>query len=249
MDELNEEKALLLSEIDALKSKMREGENARADSNADISKQMQRMQQKLDAMQQELYKLDADKEKYRVQYEASKQEQQTLIEKNIELKRVAQENQCLKDELDILKHTSERVEKLESTIDNYKIKLEEMADLRRQMKSQEENNAKYVERIVCMEEEVVRKQVTLKSQIEMYKKQIQELHERVTSDETRVKSLEYELKGMEEEKQKWQADYERLKYKHDEEEERRNSHSTSSPPPPTHSSQCKSEVLSDMRIY
>ena len=57
MDELNEEKALLLSEIDALKSKMREGENARADSNADISKQMQRMQQKLDAMQQELYKL------------------------------------------------------------------------------------------------------------------------------------------------------------------------------------------------
>jgi hypothetical protein len=57
MDELNEEKALLLSEIDALKSKMREGENARADSNADMSKQMQRMQQKLDAMQQELYKL------------------------------------------------------------------------------------------------------------------------------------------------------------------------------------------------
>ena len=57
IDELNEEKALLLSEIDALKCKMREGENARADSNADINKQMQRMQQKLDAMQQELYKL------------------------------------------------------------------------------------------------------------------------------------------------------------------------------------------------
>jgi hypothetical protein len=61
-----------------------------------------------------------------------------------------------------------------------------MADLRRQMKSQEENNAKYVERIVRMDEEV-RKQVTLKTQIEMYKKQIQELHERVTSDEARMK--------------------------------------------------------------
>ena len=245
IDELNEEKALLLSEIDALKCKMREGENARADSNADINKQMQRLQQKLDAMQQELYKLESEKEKYRVQYEASKAEQQTLIEKNIELKKVAQENQSLKDEIDILKHTSERVEKLESTIDNYKIKLEEMADLRRQMKSQEENNAKYVERIVCMEEEV-RKQVTLKSQIEMYKKQIQELHERVTSDETRVKSLEYELKGMEEEKQKWQSDYERLKYKHDE-EERNSNHSNASPSsPPTHG-QCKNEYLC-MRI-
>ena len=39
----------------------------------------------------------------------------------------------------------------------------------------------------------------------------------VTSDETRVKSLEYELKGKEEEKQKWQLDSERLKYKHEEE--------------------------------
>ena len=90
------------------------------------------------------------------------------------------------------------------------------------------------------------KQVTLKSQIEMYKKQIQELHERVTSDETRVKSLEYELKGMEEEKQKWQSDYERLKYKHDE-EERNCNHSNASPSSPLTHNQCKNEYLC-MRI-
>ena len=67
IDELNEEKALLLGEIDALKCKLREDENARADSNVDINKQMQRLQQKLDVIQQELYKLDSEKKKYRVQ--------------------------------------------------------------------------------------------------------------------------------------------------------------------------------------
>ncbi len=157
--------------------------------------------------------------------------------KNIELKKVAQENQSLKDEIDILKHTSDRVEKLESTIDNYKIKLEEMADLKRQMKNQEENNAKHVERILFMEEEV-RKQVTLKSQIDMYKKQIQELHERITSDETRMRQLEYELKGAEEEKHKWQSDYERIKYAHEQQKQDAvGNNFSSSPPPPTN--QCK----------
>jgi hypothetical protein len=65
---------------------------------------------------------------------------------------MVQENQSLKDEIDILKHTSDKVEKLESIIDTYKIKLEEMADLKRQMKSLEENNHSYLEKIVTMEE-------------------------------------------------------------------------------------------------
>ena len=47
---------------------------------------------------------------------------------------MAQHAQNLKDEVDILKHTSDKVEKLESTIQNYKIKLEEMVDLKTQMK-------------------------------------------------------------------------------------------------------------------
>jgi hypothetical protein len=63
-----------------------------------------------------------------------------------------QENQSLKDEIDILKHTSDKVEKLESLIETYKLKLEEMADLRRQMKDLEENNTNYLQKILTMEE-------------------------------------------------------------------------------------------------
>jgi hypothetical protein len=65
---------------------------------------------------------------------------------------MAQHAQNLKDEVDILKHTSDKVEKLESTIQNYKIKLEEMVDLKTQMKQMEENNSKYLEKIIQLEE-------------------------------------------------------------------------------------------------
>ncbi len=115
IDELNEEKALLLSEIDALKCKMREGENARAD----INKQMQRTQQKLDAMQQELYLSWSPKRKSIAYNTKRLRPSRTRWSRRIlSWKMVAQENQSLQDEIDILKHTSERVEKLESTIDN-----------------------------------------------------------------------------------------------------------------------------------
>jgi hypothetical protein len=68
---------------------------------------------------------------------------------------MAQHAQNLKDEVDILKHTSDKVEKLESTIQNYKIKLEEMVDLKTQMKQMEENNSKYLEKIIQLEEVII----------------------------------------------------------------------------------------------
>ena len=116
----------------------------------DINKSL-KLQQKVDQMQVELYKLESEKEKYRVQLEAAKTDQKNLIEKNIELKKLAHDAQVLKDEIDVLKHTSDKVEKLESTIEMYKIKLEEMADLKVQMKQLQENNAGYLEQIVQME--------------------------------------------------------------------------------------------------
>lgn len=68
------------------------------------------------------------------------------------MKKLANEHQNLKDEIDVLKHRSDKVEVLESTIESYKIKLEEMMDLKRQIKSLEENNTKYLEKILNMEE-------------------------------------------------------------------------------------------------
>ena len=54
--------------------------------------------------------------------------------------------------MDILKHTSSKIEKLESAIDAYKIKLEEMYDLKNQMKDMERDNTRYIEQIIQLEE-------------------------------------------------------------------------------------------------
>ncbi len=68
------------------------------------------------------------------------------------MNKIVQENQGLKDEIDVLKHTSDKVDKLEGLIETYKLKLEEMADLKRQMKDLEENNTNYLQKILTMEE-------------------------------------------------------------------------------------------------
>lgn len=224
VSELQDEKMSLMSEMEMLKEKIQQEDNARIDPNNEINIQL-KLQSRLDTMQEEFYKLESEKEKYRIQFEAAKLEQDLLMEKNIEYKKLAQDAQILKDEVDVLKHTSSKVEKLESTIDSYKIKLEEMGDLKRQMKQMEESNTRYLEKIIELEEEVKRIS-TLKSQIDMYKKKIQELHEQCLNDEMRTKKLEYEYKGMEEsyvqtvnnlrsEKDRIQSELERLKETHE----------------------------------
>lgn len=196
VSELQDEKMSLMSEMEMLKDKLQQEDNSRVDPNNEINIQL-KLQSRLDVMQEEFYKLEAEKEKYRIQFEAAKLEQDLLMSKNVEFKKMAQDAQALKDEVDVLKHTSNKVEKLESTIDSYKIKLEEMVDLKQQMKQQEENNTRYLEKIISLEEEV-KKINTLRSQIDMYKKTIQELHEQILSDEMKSKKLEYEYKGVEE---------------------------------------------------
>lgn len=110
---------------------------------------------------------------------------------------MSNETQNLKDEIDILKHNRDKVNKLESTIETYKIKLEEMSDLKSQMRLLEDTNTQYMETIIKMEEETKKIQ-TLKNQIEMYKKQVQDLHENIRIQEMKVKKYEFENKRLEE---------------------------------------------------
>ena len=70
----------------------------------------------------------------------------------MEFKKVSHDTQALKDELDVLRHSADKVSKLETTIQSYKIKLEEMSDLKNQIKLLETSNTKYMEQIIQMEE-------------------------------------------------------------------------------------------------
>lgn len=69
------------------------------------------------------------------------------------------------------RHSSDKVAKLESQVESYKKKLEDLGDLRRQVKLLEEKNTMYMQNTVSLEEEL-RKANAARSQLETYKRQV-----------------------------------------------------------------------------
>jgi len=69
------------------------------------------------------------------------------------------------------RHSSDKVAKLESQVESYKKKLEDLGDLRRQVKLLEEKNTVYMQNTVSLEEEL-RKANAARSQLETYKRQV-----------------------------------------------------------------------------
>lgn len=70
------------------------------------------------------------------------------------LQKLADQALKLKDELDILRETAEKVSKYEANIESYKKKLEELGDLKRQVKILEEKNTDYMQKNMELEEDV-----------------------------------------------------------------------------------------------
>lgn len=71
----------------------------------------------------------------------------------------------------LCRHSSDKVAKLESQVESYKKKLEDLGDLRRQVKLLEEKNTVYMQNTVSLEEEL-RKANAARSQLETYKRQV-----------------------------------------------------------------------------
>ncbi|CAF0817325.1 unnamed protein product [Brachionus calyciflorus] len=216
VSELQEEKMAMLSEIEKLKDKLQREDSFRNDPTNDHNMNL-KLQQSIKTLQEDLYRLDSEKEKFKLLFEEAKNEKEMLMNRCIKYEQLAKEHQALKDEIDVLKHTSEKVEKLESSIETYKIKLEEMGDLKRQLRALEETNSENLGKVFQLEDEV-KKVNPLKSQIEMYKKQIQELHEQILQGQMNQKKLEYEYKSVEEkydlvlkEKERIQNEFDQIK--------------------------------------
>lgn len=69
------------------------------------------------------------------------------------------------------RHSSDKVSKLEAQVDAYKKKLEDLGDLRRQVKLLEEKNTSYMQNTVTLEEDL-RKANAARGQLETYKRQV-----------------------------------------------------------------------------
>ncbi|GIY82918.1 protein Hook homolog 3 [Caerostris darwini] len=205
---LLEEKNSLLSENEKLLERLNHIESFE-DPSTLAGKRFQQMTQKLELMQDELFKLETGRDELKTKVENQMKEILELQQKNEELQRLAEESQSMKDELDVLRHTSDKVNVYEATIESYKKKLEDMSDLKRQIKMLEGKNTHYMQQ--CMElEEELKKSAMMKSQVDMYKKQVQELQIRLSEETKRADRAEFENKRALEKLTSVQQERERL---------------------------------------
>ncbi|XP_029939580.1 protein Hook homolog 1-like [Salarias fasciatus] len=95
------------------------------------------------------------------------------------------------------RNCSDRVVMLEASMETYKRKLENLGDLKRQMKLLEENNTLYMQNTESLEKEL-RKANAARTQLETYKRQAGELHKKLSEETRRVDHLVFEMKRLEE---------------------------------------------------
>ncbi|XP_070195430.1 protein Hook homolog 3-like isoform X2 [Littorina saxatilis] len=205
---LQEEKTSVSAENDRLQERLQQSENV-DDPSTPAGKRFSQYQQQMEALQEELFKLESGKDDYRIKYDVLLKDHNELKEKNAELTQLASEARAMKDELDILRHVSEQVPKYEATIESYKKKLEEMSDLRVQLKILEEKNTHYMQQQIEMEEDVKRL-ATIKQQLESYKRQTLELQNRLADEIKRADKWEFEYNRVQEKFAIQQREKERL---------------------------------------
>ncbi|KAG2466543.1 HOOK3 protein, partial [Polypterus senegalus] len=166
---LQEEKGSLLAENQILMERLNQSDSIE-DPNSPAGRRHLQLQTQLEQLQEETFRLEAAKDDYRIRCEELEKEIVELRGQNEELTSLADEAQSLKDEMDVLRHSSDKVAKLEGMVESYKKKLEDLGDLRRQVKLLEEKNTLYMQNTVSLEEEL-RKANATRGQLETYKRQ------------------------------------------------------------------------------
>uniref|UniRef100_A0A8C9G0A9 Hook microtubule tethering protein 1 n=1 Tax=Pavo cristatus TaxID=9049 RepID=A0A8C9G0A9_PAVCR len=206
---LQDEKNSLVSENEILNDRLEQLDDSLDDPNTMVAKKYFHAQLQLEQLQEENFRLEAAKDDYRVHCEDLEKQLIELQHRNNELTSLAEESRALKDENDILRATADKASKLESTVEVYRKKLQDLNDFRRQVKSLQETNMMYMHNTVSLEDEL-RKANAARAQLETYKRQVQELHNKLSEESKRADKLAFEMKRLEEKHEALVKEKERL---------------------------------------
>ncbi|XP_051511254.1 protein Hook homolog 1-like isoform X1 [Myxocyprinus asiaticus] len=193
---LQEERNSLLAENDLLTDRTSQFDTF-DDPSTPPGRKHSQLQLQLEQILEENFRLEAAKDDYRIHCEELEKQLVEIQHRNDELTSLAEESRSLKDELDILRSSSDRAVKLEASVETYRKKLEDLSDLRRQVKVLEEKNMSYMQNTVSLEDEL-RKANAARAQLETYKRQVQELHRKVSEESRRADNLAFEMKKFQE---------------------------------------------------
>ncbi|KAM4721515.1 protein Hook homolog 1 [Rhinophrynus dorsalis] len=174
-----------------------------------MAKKYYQMQIQVEQLQEENFRLEAAKDDYRVHCEELEKQLIETQNRNDELSSLAEESRALKDEIEVLRASADKASKLESTMEVYRKKLEDLADLRRQVKSLEDTNLMYMHNTVSLEDEL-KKANAARAQLETYKRQVQDLHSKLSLESKRADTLAYDMKRLQEKQDALLKEKERL---------------------------------------
>lgn len=190
-----EDKLSLQAETRSLKEKLNRYDSMDPSATAITGKKLLLLQSQMEQLQEENYRLENSRDDMRVRGEILERELTELQQRNEDLTSLAQEAQALKDEMDILRHSSDRVNQLEAMVETYKRKLEDLGDLRRQVRLLEERNTVYMQR-TCELEEELRRANAVRNQLDTYKRQAHELHTKHSAEAMKAEKWQFEYKNL-----------------------------------------------------
>ncbi|KAH8298109.1 hypothetical protein KR018_006929 [Drosophila ironensis] len=154
------------------------------------------LRRQLDLLKEELLQSEGAREDLKLK---AQQQENDLLHMQMridELMKSTAEVTTLKDEVDVLRESNDKLKICEAHLDTYKKKLEDYNDLKKQVKILEERSADYVQQNAQFEEDAKR-YANAKGQVELFKKEIQDLHAKLDNESSKIGKLEFDNKNLE----------------------------------------------------
>lgn len=200
---LLEDKQVLASDNEALRKMVKANrEPAEGVRSPDVRRQIEQLKE-------ELFKAETTRDDYRAKILELEKELIGCQGKVNELQLQVQIASHLKDEVDALSESAEKVKALEVTLASYKKKLEDYGDLKKQLKYLEDKNVQYVQYNLKCEEEL-KKLNMWKNQSEIYKNQASDLQQKLDDESQRADKAEFHSKTLETKLTALQSERDRL---------------------------------------
>lgn len=153
------------------------------------------LRKQVDNLKNDLLLSETVKEDLKMKSNQQEKEISLLHAKIDGLTKASNELAQYKDEIDILREACEKSKIYEAQLETCKKKLEDYNDLKRQLKQYEDRSAEYLKQNIQYEDEA-KKYSGLKGQMELYKKELEELHSKLDSEMQKTVKAEFDLQVM-----------------------------------------------------
>ncbi|XP_064553779.1 protein hook [Drosophila montana] len=154
------------------------------------------LRRQLELVKEELLQSEGAREDLKIKAQQQETDLLHMQQRIDELMKSTAELTALKDEVDVLRESTDKLKVCEAQLETYKKKLEEYNDLKKHVKMLEERSADYVQQNAQFEEDAKRYANT-KGQVELFKKEIQDLHTQLDNESSKNVKLEFDNKNLE----------------------------------------------------